>query len=338
MAPAEQAVDEHVARHVQPREPGAAVLVVVGEVVQYQKGFGLADVEHRVPITPATLFELASVSKPFTAQAVMILADLGRLHFSDDVRLYLPDLHVEGGHRPIRLTDLLWHTSGLPDYLPLLPGAPDDVWARLTNQDIPALLRRATLDVPPGIRYQYSNTNYALLALIVERLSGRPFADFMREEIFEPLGMAQTRVMERIDQDLPGRARGYELADGHVVLAEQLNRIAGDGNVWSNLEDLACWDFALRSGALLRPHTLAQAHTAGRTDEGEAIGYGFGWHMQPYRGRLCFDHGGGWGGFRSYYGRYASGGLTVVVLMNQGNADAEALADAVADVYLDGLH
>jgi CubicO group peptidase (beta-lactamase class C family) len=329
-----------VGRRLRPDAPGAAVLVLADDAVVYAAGRGMADLRRRTPITGRTLFELASASKQFTAAAALTLAGRGRLDLDADARLYLPELPVYDLRRPIRVTDLLWHTSGLPDYLDEFRPVGYRGLERLRNLDVLERLRGRPLAFPTGkwadrTAVPYSNTNYVLLALIVERAGGAPFARFLADGVFATAGMTATRVYDDPTQALPGRARGYAPGFWGFRLYEKLNRVSGDGNVWSNVDDLARWVRRLRA---LRGGAWARLFEKGRLDDGRELNYGGGLRVQRFRGLPLYGHGGKWTGFRSYLGLFAEGRLAAAVLCNHRGIDAEAIADEIAaDCLVRGL-
>lgn len=315
------------------RGPGAAVMVLRDGKPVFQQGFGLANLKTGDRITSTTLFDLASCSKQFTATAVMILADRGKLAFDDDVRKYLPELPEYNKDRPIRLADLLHHTSGLKEYLDFI-----DVCKRdpdlPTNADVlREFVKRKKLAFPTGTKHKYTNTNYMLLALVVERVAKKPFSKFMKEEVFDPAGMKDTLIFDD-DKLAPNRARGYtEDKAGKVHQAGGVNVVTGDGNVMSNLDDLAKWEVALREHRLVEAGTLKKAWTAGTLDDGTAFAYGFGWEVSKRNGRRALEHTGAWDGFSDYVLRYPDDGLAVVVLCNV-ECDQAAVGRKVAALYL----
>jgi CubicO group peptidase (beta-lactamase class C family) len=317
-APLSARIDRAVARLVRPDGPGLAVLVLKRGEVLHQKGYGLANVEHQVPIDARTTFDLASVSKQFTAYAMLILEAQGKLALSDDARKLLPELPVFDEKRPIRLEDLLHHVSGLPDYLFLKPRYPkrDE---EMTNADVAELVAQEKLSFPTGAKWEYSNTNYVLAALAIERASGRPFARFLREEIFEPLGMSGTVVFDRATQVIPRRAYGYSRRGRELEWVHSDLPVTGDGSVWTCLEDLVKWDAELREPKLVSEESLDRAFTSGRLDDGAETGYGLGWGVGRDGAEPLAEHSGGWAGFLSHHARWLDSGLTVVVLTN--NAD-----------------
>jgi len=308
-------VDEIVGKSVKPDGPGAAVLVMRGGDVLLKKGYGLASLEHRVPVTTATNFDMASVSKQFTATAVMILADRAKLKFEDDVRTVLPELPEFSRERPVRIEDLLHHTSGLPDYLNLLgklPGDPD----RLKNDDVLKLVAAEKLLFATGTKWAYSNTNYVLLALIVERLEKKSFGAFARESIFEPLGMKNTVVFEDVSLVIPNRASGYQRTSKGAKAAHSDLTNTGDGAVFTSVDDWVRWELELRKPTIVKAQTLARAWTSGKLDSGKEHGYGFGWAVGKRDGKLVVEHSGGWVGFLTFVTRAVDDGVTVAVFVN----------------------
>jgi CubicO group peptidase (beta-lactamase class C family) len=332
-------------------EPGVAVLIHQPGELLLQKGYGLANLKTQKPISQHTLFELASVSKTFTATAILMLHDRGKLSIDDDVRQHLPELPVYAKAHPIRVRDLLQHTSGLPDYMNF-----EDVPARhktyTVNDDYLALFARHKnefpLDFPTGQKYEYNNTNYMLLATVVERVGQRPFAKFLEEEIFSPLGMKHSFLYDRpnaapaVAGDC-NHAVGYRWRKGKKAWEpdwgvppdrhpEMLT--VGDGSIWTNLEDMLKWDEAVRAHRLLKPATWKMALTRSQTRDGETNSYGLGW--EPYcddSGELYgYGHDGSWGGFETSYYRYLTADRTTVLLSNRSTFDNDKLWNALQRV------
>lgn len=319
-----QDVDGAVGKVVKPDGPGCAVLVMKEGKVVHKKGYGLANLEHRVPITSETVFDLASVSKQFTAMTVMILHDRGDLSIDDDIRKHLTEFPEHDPKRPIRIRDLLNQVSGIKDYLNLLGKHKGDV-NRLKNEGVLKLLLDEKLAFPTGTKWAYSNSNYCLLALIVERKTGKSFREVITKEIFEPLGMKRARVFDDATQVIPNRAYGYGKRRGEWTYQHSDLIMTGDGAVMLSLEDFALWDPA----KLVKKETLELAWTAGKLDDGKEHRYGFGWAV----GKGIVEHAGGWVGFRTYIVRYRETGLTVVVLANSNELDAAKLGREVAELY-----
>lgn len=321
-------VDELVGKHVKADEPGCAVLVVKDGKVALKKGYGLANLEHQVPITPRTVFELASCSKQFTAAAVAILADQGKLKLDDDARLYLPELPEFSKERPLRILDLVHHTSGLPDYLRFTEAAPGD--PRLKNEDVVKRVAQQKLLFPTGSRWAYSNSNYCLLAAIVERVARKSFGAFLREAVFEPLGMKSTTVFENANAVIPNRAYGYRRRGKTWEWTHSDLAVTGDGGVMTTVEDYALWDQGLREGKLAKAETL---FAPGKLDSGQDHGYAFGWSVTN-RGRKTVSHSGGWLGVRTFTARFPDHGLTVAVFANNETLDAPGVGLKIAEAYL----
>ena len=337
-------------------KPGLAVVVYQPGRLHFQKGYGLANLDKQIPVTPRTLFELASVSKTFTATAVLILHDRGKLSVHDDVRQYLPELPEYRKDRPVRISDLLQHTSGLPDYMDFedVPQRHKGYWV---NEDYAGEFarqrRKFPLQFPPGEKYEYNNTNFMLLALIVERVSGVSFGTFLRDEVFGPAGMKDSFVYEGPDavpaHPAPGcvNAVGYEkgkkkgrweAAWGAPPFRHEELLTVGDGAVWTNLEDMARWDAALRAGKLLKPETMRLALTPSKTRDGKTNDYGFGWGLYFDHDKLIgYGHDGSWGGFRTSYYRSLAADRTTVLLSNRGDFDPDKFWYALDAVVEKGL-
>jgi len=330
-------IDALVGKQVRPDGPGAAVLVVKEGVVLHAKGYGLADVGKQVAIDRTTTFDLASCSKQFTAYAILILAEQGRLALADDVRKLVPELRsraaTSGEGRPIRIEDLLHHVSGLPDYLELKPYPRPE--ARMTNADVAKLVATRPLDFPTGTKFAYSNTNYTIAALVIERATGRSYGQFLHDRIFVPLGMTGTHVFERAKQRIACGATGYSRDGDEFVPAHSDLATTGDGGVWSCLDDFVKWDQELRKPTLVSAKRLESAISPGRLDDGSATGYGLGWCVGEQDGEPIADHSGEWVGFLSYHLRLRKSGLTVVALTNSddGTIRPSELGRAIAALY-----
>jgi CubicO group peptidase (beta-lactamase class C family) len=317
-----------------PGAPGGAVLVARDGRVVYRKAVGLANVEERVPNSTATNFRIASLTKPFTAMAVLMLVEDGKLSYDTRLTDVFPDFPPYG--REITVRHLLTHTSGLVDYADVLPRSTD---RQLKDRDVLRLLagQKATL-FPPGTEYRYSNSGYAVLALVVERRSGQRFADFLRKRIFAPLGMENTLAYEEGGPPVPHRAYGYSPDKGGFKRTDQslTSAVLGDGGVYTSVEDLFKWDRALEAPRLVRAETLARAFARARLADGRQLDYGFGWQLGTYRGLRWLGHGGSTVGFRSDLERFPDRKLTVILLCNRSDARAREIARQIVDVYLEG--
>ena len=304
--------------------PGASVLVLRDGEPIVRAGYGLANVETHTPATATTNYRLASVTKQFTAASILLLAEDGRLKLDDRVRKWLPSLPKAAD--PVTIRHLLTHTSGLIDYEDVIP---ETFKPQLHDADVLRLLESQDRTYfSPGSSYRYSNSGYALLALIVERASGKTFATFLRERIFQPLGMNNTVAFEEGISTVSNRAFGYTQEQGRWGRTDQsqTSAVLGDGGIYSSIDDLAKWDAALYDGRLLRPSSLQAAFTpATRTDDAE-VQYGFGWRIT---GETVW-HSGETAGFRNVIVRYPKRRLTVVVLTNRNEPEPYRLALEIA--------
>jgi CubicO group peptidase (beta-lactamase class C family) len=312
--------------------PGASLLVLRDGRVAYQKSYGLADVEQRIAVAPATNFRLASLSKQFTATAVMLLVADGKLHYEDDVTTLVPGLPALAHGVTVR--HLLNHTSGLPDYEDFVP---DSQTAQVHDRDVPALISHATaLKSAAGTKYAYSNTGYALLALVVERASGKQYADFVRDRIFTPLGMTGTVAFEDGRSTVPHRAYGYSVSASGIRRTDQSNTSAvlGDGGIYSSIADLARWDRALTQHTLVRAKEQQLAWTPPSLPNGAKTEYGFGWFVDREQGTMRLRHHGESRGFTNGIVRFPEQRLTVVVLTNRTGGAPWDVAQKIAERVL----
>lgn len=304
--------------------PGASVLVLRDGQPIVRAGYGLADLEAHTPATATTNYRLASVTKQFTAASILLLAEDGKLKLEDRVRKWLPTLPK--ATESITIRHLLTHTSGLIDYEDVIP---DNFKAQLHDADVLKLLESQDRNYfRPGSAYQYSNSGYSLLALIVERASGRTFATFLRERIFQPLGMSNTVAHEDGISTVSTRAFGYTQEQGRWSRTDQsqTSAVLGDGGIYSSIDDLAKWDAALYDGRLLPQKALQAAFTpATRTDEPD-VQYGYGWRIT---GETLW-HSGETVGFRNVIVRYPKRHLTVIVLTNRNEPEPYRLALEIA--------
>ncbi|MCO5209627.1 MAG: beta-lactamase family protein [Caldilinea sp.] len=328
-------IDALFAAWDRPDSPGCALGIVhAGELV-YARGYGMADLEHGVPITPATVFDIASISKQFTAWCVLALAEEGQLSLDDPIQRFCPEV-PEYGQR-ITLHHLLHHTSGLRDYLGIWPvaGLPDaNVFRR---EDVYATIaRQRELNFAPGSDYIYSNTGYWLLGEVVQRVSGQTLREFAHEQVFAPLGMASTHFHDDFTEIEPNRALGHALrGDGSLRLDLSFCDLVGDGGIYTTVEDLARWDAVFYASPLAGGDALiAQMHVPGRLVDGSAISYARGLVIGAYRGARTVSHGGSWAGYRSSLLRFPDERFTVICLANLASMEPWKLAHQVADLCL----
>jgi CubicO group peptidase (beta-lactamase class C family) len=329
------------------REPGVAVMVLKDGQIIYLGTRGVADMQAMRPIDGRTNFRLASVTKQFTAAAVMLLVRDGKLHYEDRLTDIFPDFPEYG--RTITIRHLLDHTSGLPDYEELMPPADPSVPAgevQIDDTGVLELLKRQKSGwFVPGALWRYSNSGYVLLGLIVEKTSGLSFPSFLRERIFLPLKMTGTVAFVRGKNSVTDRAFGYTKEGGRWRFTDQSPTSAtlGDGGVYSSLYNLSLWDEALGRHSLLGEAEMKPALKPVRVPgkgpvgpDGKPADCGFGWFLDPWQGHPRMWHYGETVGFRTAIHRFTADGLTIVVLANRADVDASATALKIAGFYLAG--
>jgi CubicO group peptidase (beta-lactamase class C family) len=332
--PLEAHVDQVFAPWDKPDSPGAAVVIVKDGAILYKRGYGMANLEYDIPITPATVFHVASVSKQFTAFAVAMLVAQGKLSLDDDIRKYLPEVPDFG--TTITLRHLVYHTSGLRDQWGLLALAGwrlDDV---ITTAHILKLVHhQKALNFEPGQEFLYCNTGYTLLALIVERVTGQPFRQYTDATMFQPLGMLHTHFHDDHEMLVKNRAYSYAPARSGGFILQALNyATVGATSLWTTVEDMARWLQNLEDGRVGGTAVLAQMQQSGVLKHGEKIPYAFGLAFGQYKGLKTVAHAGGDAGYRSYVLRFPDQHLAVVVLSNVSTMNPSRLAVQVADLYL----
>jgi CubicO group peptidase (beta-lactamase class C family) len=318
--------------------PGASVMVIRDGSVLFKKAYGMADVEGHDPATTATNYRLASVTKQFTAMSVLMLKERNLLSLENTLTDFFPDFPAYG--KKITVRHMLQHTSGLVAYEELMP---ETTTAQVLDRDVLAMMKaRDSTYFPPGTQYRYSNTAYALLAQIVERVSGMPFARFLQENIFHPLGMDGTVAYEKGISSVIHRAYGYSRRDSTKgpgfdrTDQSSTSAVLGDGGIYSSVEDLFKWDQALYTNKLLSQETLNEAFTPNVLPDGKNSGYGFGWYIDRYRGLRKIHHEGSTVGFRTEILRFPEQRFSVIILANRTDAEPETLALRIADIVLFG--
>lgn len=308
--------------------PGASVLVLRDGKPVVRRSYGLANVEERVAATPASNYRLASITKQFTAAAILLLAEDGKLQLNDPIRKWLPTLPLAADAVTIR--QVLAHMSGLIDYEDVIPQA---MAAQLRDADVLAILESENRTYfPPGTSYRYSNSGYSLLALIVGRASGKDFAAFLRERIFLPLRMNDTVAYEAGISTVANRAFGYSERNGSWARTDQsqTSAVLGDGGVYSSIDDLAKWDAALYDERLLRAESRKLAFTPLTPTDDPAVEYAMGWRIT---GETLW-HSGESTGFRNVIVRYPQRHMTVIVLTNRNEPEPYRTALAIAQLFL----
>lgn len=329
-------VDDDIKRQMQLRHtPGLSLAVIQDGKLVKAKGYGFANLELDVPATPQTVYQLASLTKQFTATAIMLLVQDNKLGLDDRISRYLdgtPDTWKD-----ITLRHLLTHTSGIPDYL-------TDEAVRSVHDTTPEKIMQSVtgrpLDFVPGAKHDYSNINYVLLASIVQKVSGKTYDAFLTERVFRPLGMTSTRRANPSDL-IPNRAAGYSWRDARLQNSDYLDPTLwdnGDGGILTTLLDMAKWDAALNGDMILTAASKWQMWTPVRLNDGKTHPYGFGWAVDEFQGHRRISHNGGRPGASTNISRYVDDRLTIIVLANEdNNGSAPEIAERVAGLYVPAL-
>src|SRR5512145_38486 len=311
------------------RIPGLSLAVLLGDRVVISRGYGFANVELRVPASDSTVYQSGSMGKQFTAALVEMLVEQKRLRLDDPIVRWFP----EGASvwQGITVRHLLTHTSGVAEYT----DSTFDYRKDYTEDELVKFAASRPLDFRPGERWSYSNTGYVLLGALIRRVSGRFYGDLLRDSVFTPLGMHDSRIISEADI-VPNRADGYALNDGLLKnqewVAPLLNTTA-DGALYVTVRDLARWAVALNRGRVPSQSALDTAWTPVRLNDGATYPYGFGWTVFNQRGRSRISHTGSWQGFKAVIARYPESGITVVVLANLAQAQVGAIAYGIAGMH-----
>jgi CubicO group peptidase (beta-lactamase class C family) len=327
-------VDAVFARFDRPDSPGCALGIFHNGAIAYSRGYGSANLEYGVPITPTTPFISGSVAKQFTAAAIALLVEQGRISLDDDVRKYIPELPDYGAK--ITIDHLVHHTSGLRDFWALVQVAGmrfDDGYS--VGDVIRLAARQKHLNFPPGSEYDYSNTGYIALGLIVQRVTGKSLRDFTAEQIFRPLGMTSTHFHDDHTMLVPGRASAYSpLPEGGYRINVWNNDIVGQGGLIVTVNDLLEWDENFYTGKVGGPGFLKRQLQQGKLTNGTVLSYAFGLTVGQYRGLSLVEHSGSSGGYRTIISRFPTEHASVVALCNTTEANTTTLSHQVADIVL----
>jgi len=349
-------IDEIFAPLADTKSPGFAVLVRKDGRVLFERGYGTRDLRTFAPVDAETNFRLASCTKQFTAMATMLLVHNGKLRYEDKLTDAFPDFPDYGKNITIR--SLLNHTSGLQDYEALMDkqerrsGPRWNEENQIQDSEVLALLKQqTTTKFPPGTQWAYSNSGYVVLGLVVAKVSGKGFGEFLRERIFAPLKMDHTLAYEKGKNEIANRAFGHTKAGTGWKQTDQSPTSAtlGDGGVYSSLADMAKWDAALAQHSLLSENEMQPALTPVKLADGSQpkrpantdgpagtpVSYGFGWFLDDYWGVPRMWHYGDTMGFHTYIERFPANKITIIVLCNRTDLDASGLAEKIANLYLE---
>jgi CubicO group peptidase (beta-lactamase class C family) len=334
-------VDQYVdAEMHREKIPGLALAVLrEGKIVKVQ-GYGLSNVELDVPVTPKSIFQTGSVGKQFTATAVMMLVEEGKVGLDDKITKYFPE--APAAWKDITVRNLLTHTSGIPDYdAEEGPKKTLDLRRDYTEDELVSKFASMPLDFPPGSKWSYSNSGYVLLGVLIHRISGQFYGDMLEQRVFQPLHMDATHIISE-ENIVPHRSAGYRLVNGQLKnqewVAPKLNTTA-DGALYTNVLDMAKWDGALTAGTLLSKASYAEMYTPVRLTSGNTYPYGFGWSFANINGHPVIEHDGAWQGFSTDIARFVDDKLTVIVLANLDSSHANPwkIGQAVAALYVPEL-
>ncbi|MGA3194419.1 MAG: serine hydrolase domain-containing protein [Terriglobales bacterium] len=326
------AVDTYIRAEMEKqRIPGAALLVSRGGKIVRAQGYGLANVELQVAVKPETIFQSGSMGKQFTATAIMMLVEEGKIGLDDPLTKYFPE--APAAWKQVTIRELLSHTAGFTDYPKSF-----DMRRDYTEAQMLKIVQAIPLAYAPGTSWSYSNLGYLTLGILIHKVTGEFYGDFLQQRIFRPLGMNTTRIISEADI-VPNRAAGYRLVKGALKNQEWVSptvNTTADGSLYFSIMDLAKWDAALYGEGLLKQSSLEKMWTIAKLKNGKPNSghYGFGWFIENKKGDNVVEHEGQWQGFETMISRYRDDKLTVVVLTNLDSAAPGAIADRVAEIYL----
>jgi len=321
-------IDEFIANEMARQKiPGVSLAVVKDGKPLIVKGYGFANLEHQVPVKPETIFQSGSVGKQFTATAIMMLVEEGKISLDEKISKYLGE--VPETWKDITIRHLLSHTGGMTDY-------PQDFDFRrdYTEDEVLKKAKEVPVAFKPGEKWAYSNLGYVTLGIIISKVTGKFYGDFLQERIFKPLGMTTARIINEADI-IPNRAAGYRLVKGepknHEWVSPTMNTTA-DGSLYLTAVDMIRWDEGLANGKLLKKTSFDEMWTPIKLNDGKTHPYGFGWALRKVNGHPVVEHGGAWQGFKAHIARFPENKLTVIVFANLIQANQGKLANGVAAI------
>ncbi len=333
-------IDAIFAEYDEPGSVGCALGVSLDGELVYKNGYGFANLDWDIPITSTTVFYTGSISKQFTAAAIALLSDEGKLDLDDDIRQYLPERPVRDPAITVR--QLVHHMSGIPNIWRVMRQNGHPTWDRFTREQALELLAQAELDFPPGDRYSYSNGGYFSLAIIVERASGKSLREYAAEQIFGPLGMMDTHFQDDPVHIVQSRAMSYQTrqdggqgVEGKYFQSYEGNfALPGPGGLYTTVEDMREWECNFLNNQLGGPDFMEVMHTNGILNSGEVLNYAFGLQVGERGGLRTVGHGGSYMGFRADYVRFPEQRFAAWVFCNMGSINPGPLGLAVADLFL----
>jgi len=314
--------------------PGCSIGIIQDGNLIYKRGYGVENLDSKIPLTATTLFDVCSIGKQFTAACIALLIQKGNISLNDDVRSYLPEMPQY--ETKITISHLVHHTSGLRDYIDLSRLAGNDFTTHFGQKDaIEIILNQPKLNFEPGTEHLYCNSGYILLTTIIERVSGQVFSEFAKEQIFNPLGMKDTRFYDGTESPAKGRVTGYHSdASGDVIRDRTTFFTIGDGGLLTTVDDLHLWDQNFYKDMLLGKATTNLMLTSCKLNSGEDTKYGFGLVFGDYKGLRTIHHAGEWIGYRTDMIRFPDQHFSVICLSNLGSIRSTQLTRKIADIYL----
>ncbi len=322
-------IDRYIKAEMRRQQiPGVSLAVVRNGKIALLRSYGLSNVEHQVPVKPETVFQSGSIGKQFTATAIMILVEEAKLSLDDKISKYFRE--APESWKNITVRHLLTHTSGMGDYPPDF-----DLRRDLTEEEYLAAIKSVPLAYPTGAKWDYSNLGYVTLGILIRKITGKFYGDFLAERIFQPLGMTTARVISEPDI-VPNRAAGYRLEKGELKNQEWVSpstNTTADGSLYFTILDLAKWDAALYTDKLLKQSSLAQMWTPVKLDSGKPKAYGFGWHTDEIHNRRVVYHGGAWQGFKSFIVRFPGDKLSLIFFANSWETKDFKLARGLVAIF-----
>ncbi|MCB0845871.1 MAG: serine hydrolase [Bacteroidetes bacterium] len=332
----QNAIDQVFAQWDNPNSPGCALAVVQNGKIVFSKGYGMADLEHNLAITPQNVFYIGSVSKQFVTMCMLLLEEEGKINLDDDIHKYFPEMPDYG--YPINIRNLIHHTSGIRDYLQLWEMSGRNYLDEIEEEEVlDIIFRQKALNFEPGTRYLYSNSCYFMMAMIVKKITGKSIREYAQEHIFGPLRMKNTQFYNDNRRLIKNRAFGYgEPFEGEFSNMMMRFDLVGSGGIYSTVEDLYLWDQNFYQNKLGKQGNklIEKMLTNGKYNDGSDIDYAFALDKQVYKGLNTFGHGGALGGYRSQFIQFPDQKTSVIILANLASMNPGNLAFQVADIVL----
>ncbi len=330
-----EAIEELLKPYLRMDRPGFAILISRGDQILVKKGYGMADLEHGIPINPKTVFYAGSVSKQFVASCVLFLSEQGKIDLDASIQSYFPDFPEYG--ESITVRHLLHHTSGLKDYFEIFEAHNIDYLNQISTEEVYNLIRaESKLIFAPGEKYQYSNSGYLLLGMLVQRVSGQRLAEFAEEHIFKPLGMWDSRFLDNASILIPNRAFGYRInLEDEVENMFMRFDLVGSGGLYTTVEDLHRWDQNFYHRTVGTEDFFATLLKPGQLNNGRGTGYACALRIGSFQGYSVIGHSGSLGGYRAHYMLFPSLKLGMIILGNRADLKPGELTNEIAKIILD---